>query len=213
MERYVPFEDGEFYHVYNRGIDKRKIFFSDKDWEVFLSLLFGRNSKKRIDLPVLLGGSWRSVDRGDTLVDIVAYALMPNHFHLLVYEKELGGTTTFMRKLLTSYSMYMNKKYDRTGPLMCRPFRAKHVDSDEYFRWLIAYIHANPIELHDKEWKDKGIKDVVATKEFLGTYRFSSYHDYFIQERDETSILNKASLPITIDDLEDVAVAVSTLTL
>ena len=68
------------------------------------------------------------------LVEIVAYAQMDNHFHLLIKEIQDSGIVKFMSKLLTAYSTYMNKKYDRTGPLMCRPFRAKHVDSDEYFR-------------------------------------------------------------------------------
>lgn len=138
------------------------------------------------------------------LVDIQAYALMPNHFHLLFSEVVPGGVSTFMSRLLTSYSMYMNKKYERSGPLMCRPFRSKHVDSDEYLRWLISYIHLNPLELHQPDVKEQGIHDVQGAKTFLDTYPYASYCDYFGPERDETRILNKSSLPFFINDLEDV---------
>ncbi len=209
MERYVPFEVGEFFHVYNRGVDKRNIFFSKGDWDHFLWLLWARNSKKHIRNPRTSNGQGASLaigkgDQNESLVDIIAYSLMENHFHLLLHEKIEGGITQFMRRLLTAYSMYMNKKYDRTGPLMCRPFRAKHVDSDEYFRWLVSYIHLNPVELVEKDWKEKGIKDLKKVKKYLDEYKYSSYSDYFADVRNESLILNQEALPIDIRDLEDI---------
>lgn len=206
MERYVPFETDEFYHVYNRGVDKRKIFFVDRDWDVFQWLLFARNCPDRIDIPKSLGGSWqKGKKQSEPLVDIIAYALMGNHFHLLLREKQDDGISTFMRKLLTSYAMYMNKKYNRSGPLMCRPFRAKYVDSDEYFRWLVSYIHMNPIDQIEPDWEENGISDKQAAIKFLREYKYSSYYDYFVDTRDESLILNKEALPVDVNNLEDLS--------
>jgi putative transposase len=206
MERNIAFAPGEFYHVYNRGIDKHKIFFADGDWKYFQRLLFIRNDQAgkirpaRVkDLPLA------SLPPTQPLVNIQAYALMPNHFHLLLSEVVPGGISTYMSRLLTSYSMYMNKKYDRSGPLMCRPFRAKHVDNDDYLRWLISYIHCNPLELHQADIKEKGIKDLAKAKQFIDGYEYASYRDYFGSERDESLILNKGSLPFFINDLESVS--------
>jgi len=203
MERNFNFVEGNFYHVYNRGIDKRKIFFSGGDWDHFQKLLFLRNGTKHVKASRVQRLPLDIRSKGENLVDICAYTLMPNHFHILVYEKSEGGTSKFMSKLLTAYSLYMNIKYERTGPLMCRPFRARYVNSDEYLRWLFAYIHLNPVELMEDMWKENGIQNQQKVREFLREYRYSSYTDYFIGERDESKILNKAVLPIAVNDLED----------
>jgi putative transposase len=204
MERHASFTPGEFYHIYNRGIDKHKIFFSDGDWQYFQRLLYIRNDVEGHIRPARVKNLPLAELETQPLVNIQAYAFMPNHFHLLLSEVKPGGISTYMRRLLTSYSMYMNKKYDRSGPLMCRPFRSKHVDNDSYLRWLISYIHSNPLELHQGDVKEKGISNVRAAKQYLDSYAFSSYRDYFGEERDESRILNKSSLPFFISDLEDV---------
>src|SRR3989344_539186 len=100
MERKIEIEVGEYYHIYNRGVEKRNIFL-DKS------------------------------DVGEKKVAIIAYVLMPNHFHLLVKEITAGGTSDFMEKLLTGYAMYFNKKYERVGPLFQGTFKAEHADRDE----------------------------------------------------------------------------------
>jgi len=71
---------------------------------------------------------------------------MPNHYHILASAKADGGLTKFMQKLATGYSMYFNKKYDRTGTLFEGRFKAKHADSDEYLKYLFSYIHLNPVD-------------------------------------------------------------------
>ena len=204
--RKISFTEGEFYHIYNRGVDKRKIFFSNGDWKHFQALLYTCNSTEPIRKASRVQGvSLDKIERGETLVDVCVYAMMPNHFHIIAFEKQENGITKYMQKLLTAFSMYMNIKYDRTGPLMCRPFRAKHVNSDEYFRWLFSYIHLNPVELQDKDWKEKGIQNVQDTTNFLKEYRYSSYLDYFVEEREVSLILNKSALPTDVDDLENPA--------
>ena len=92
MERKFSFCEGEFYHVYNRGTDKRDIFMDHSDYEHFLKLLFLCNSTKRIHMRRLPHGlNIFDFDRPDTLIDIGLFTLMPNHFHLMLHEKKEGG--------------------------------------------------------------------------------------------------------------------------
>ena len=205
MERHVAFHPGEYYHLYNRGVNKDKIFFSDGDWTYFQRLLYLRNDADGNIRPARckdMALSEIAID--EPLVDIQAYVLMPNHFHLLLSERKPGGITTYMKRLLTSYSMYMNKKYDRSGPLMCRPFRAKHVADNDYMRWLISYIHLNPLEYIAPHWEEEGVGGLKEARECVKNYYFSSYFDYFVQARDEQVVINKESLPMMISDLENV---------
>lgn len=130
--------------------------------------------------------------------------LMPNHYHLVVVQKKEGGISTFMNKLRTSFSMYFNKRYERTGPLLCRPFRSKHVSGEEYLRWLFSYVHMNPLSLVDPEWEKQNVTNVSKVSKYLSTFKYSSYYDYFTEERDESLILEKDAVPIDIQDLEKV---------
>ncbi len=213
MERKRAFQKDEFYHIYNRGIDKRKIFFAEGDWTHFQRLLYiCNNSGKRIRPERVKGKSLVDIQRGQPLVNIYAYAMMENHLHIIMSENIEGGISKFMSKLLTSYSMYMNKKYKRTGPLMCRPFRSKHIGSDEYFRWLMSYVHLNPIDQVEPKWKEKGVKNNKEISSFLNIYKYSSYYDYFINDREESLILNKENLPINIDDLDNIVTMFSEYT-
>ena len=143
MERKFKFSVHDYYHIYNRGTDKRVIFLDEEDHQRFASLMFICNSERNIafrDTPV---GQPYVYERGDTLVDIGVYCLMPNHFHFLIREKIDGGITKFMSKLLTSYSMYFNRKYKRTGGLFEGRFKAKHVNSDEYLKYLAKYRYSS----------------------------------------------------------------------
>ena len=128
--------------------------------------------------------------------------MMTNHFHIVAQENESRGLTKFMSKLLTSYSMYFNTKHERTGSLMMHPFKAKHIDNDDYFRWVMSYAHLNPLDLIEPGWKKNGIADPNKAIEFLKSYRYSSYPDYFGPERLEGKIVDKTALPIEIRALE-----------
>ena len=128
------------------------IFLDDEDYRYFQKLLYMCNSTNRIILRNLKKGlSVYSVKRDNTIVEIGAYCLMPNHFHLLLYEKKDGGVTTFLSKLSTAYVMYFNKKYKRTGGLFEGRFKAVRVGEDGYLEYLFSYIHLNPIKLVQKD--------------------------------------------------------------
>ena|SRR3989338_5515759 len=211
MDRKVPFIKDEIYHLYTRGVEKRTVFYTEEEYVRFMLLLYLCNDTESPHLSVLLkryqGESliqiFQKEKRARTLVDIIAYVLMPNHIHLIVHEKNRGGISKFMLKLMTAYSMFFNTKYERSGPLFTRPFRSRHVDSDEYFGWLFAYILLNPIELFDPKWKKRGIlNNERETGKFLRGYKYSSFPDYFVGERAESRIIEKKSLPIEANELK-----------
>jgi len=195
MLRKTNLVPGEFYHVYNRGNDKRKIFLENSDYKRFIKLLFFCNSTHPVNIRELPKGvSFGNYERGETLVDIGAYCLMPNHFHLLLHEKIDNGITIFMRKLCTAYSMYFNLKNERKGKLFEGVFLAQHADSDEYLKYLFAYIHLNPVKLIEPKWKERLMNKEMA-QDFIGQYRFSSYADYAGETREEALILNRSVFP------------------
>ena len=210
MERKIPFIKGESYHLYSRGVEKRKVFMEENDYARFVLLLLACNSKEKVHLSngrvpyhqgePLMGFFDRYAGR-EKLVDILAYSLMPNHFHLVVEEKESGGISRFMLKLMTAYAMFFNTKYERSGPLFTRPFRSAHIDSDAYMRWVFAYVHLNPLEIFEPGWKERGIRDMRKAAEWLKKYRPTSYYDYFLGSRPETSILTVNALAIDMPEI------------
>lgn len=142
------FQPETTYHVYNRGVGKADIFKDKQDYDAFCRRLMLmllpeheaeqlQHTKNRIRLLNLS-------DR----IQLQAYCLMPNHFHLMLRQIDETAITRFMRVLTISYSMYFNRKYDRVGPLFQGRFKAAPVDSDAYFIHLSRYIHCNPIKLH-----------------------------------------------------------------
>ena len=199
MERDAVFSIGEYYHIYNRGTEKRDIFLKPDDYLRFAFLLYSCNGTSPTSVRDFKeqynGLPLAKVKRGDPIVDIGCWCLMSNHFHILVHEKQSGGITKFMLKLSTSYSMYFNKFYERSGRLFQGPFQSKYIDRDEYLNYLFAYIHLNPVKLVDSSWKEKGIKDMGLAKQHLSKYAFSSYLDFLGNNREYSLILNKEAFP------------------
>lgn len=187
---------GEYFHIYNRGVDKRIIFKDDTDRDRFIELLYLANTKCPVNIRNIRRdySSIFDFDREDVLVYIGAYCLMLNHFHILLTPVVESGVQIFMQKLLTGYSMYFNKKYERSGALFEGRFKSKHVSSDEYLKYLFAYIHLNPVKLIQPDWKDVGIQDIAEVKKYLDEYPYSSLRDYF-GNREESKILDKDKFP------------------
>ncbi len=203
MERKMPFAEGEFYHVYNRGVEKRIIFLTDGDYARMELLLYLCNSKTAVNIRAYRerGFSYESLwslDIDKPLVDIGAWCLMQNHFHLLVHESRAGGISQFMLKLTTAYSMYFNAKNERVGSLMQGPFKAEHVSSDRHLQYLFSYIHLNPVKRisGEDQWKEKGIKDMKRVRNFLNEYQHSSLSDYMKpRARPQAKIINPKPFP------------------
>ncbi len=132
------FAEDQYYHLYNRGVEKRDVFLDQQDYTVFLGLL-----KK-----YLTGDSGTKTHRHkfDNLsgqVSLLAYCLMPNHFHLLLYQTSQDAITKLMRRIVTGYVMYFNNKYSRVGTLFQGTYRASHINADAYLHHISRYIHMN----------------------------------------------------------------------
>jgi len=205
MSRKVIFAENEFYHLYNRGVDRRTVFENDSDHRRFALLLYLCNGKIPVrfeDLPDWKGSTSEELIEAvfgkkfdEPVVAIGAYCLMPNHFHLLVKEITKGGISTFMHRLSTAYTMYFNLSRRRTGALFQGRFKAEHADKDEYLKYLFSYIHLNPVKLIESEWKERGIKDLRKAEDYLASFPYSSHMDYLGTNRKFSKILNRLAFP------------------
>ncbi len=195
--RPVPLAPTEFFHLYNRGTDKRAIFLDSTDYARFIELLYLCNTKYAVNVRDIrmVHNNVFEFDRGQPLVSIGAYCLMPNHFHLLVTTNIENGISSFINKVCTAYSMYFNKRYDRSGGLFQGRFKSQHADSDEYLKYLYAYIHLNPVKLIDKDWRERGTRDADKSFAFAASFQYSSLSDYLGAERNVGKILSPAAFP------------------
>lgn len=144
----VYIENG-YYHIYNRGVEKRRIFEDASDYKTFLHYLKIYLTPPEIlrrELP-LLRINLVNANQSEDLT-LLAFCLMPNHFHLLLTQRAKDAITKFMRQLTTAYTMYFNRKYLRVGALFQGVFKACLVDRDEYLAHLSRYIHLNPVDIN-----------------------------------------------------------------
>ncbi|MCK4781614.1 transposase [Candidatus Parcubacteria bacterium] len=177
--RKIQFADNEYYHIYNRGVDKRDIFLDDEDYLNFLKDLkeFNNNSYHDERLRVLgHSSSLRFKELNfflndlERVVDVIAYSLNPNHFHLILKQLRENGIPNFMHKIGTGFTNKFNKKYDRSGSLFQGSYKAIHIDNNNYLLWLAGYVNGN-IEIHSSE-----------KAEF---YKWSSFKSFLNQETSE----------------------------
>ena len=160
--RKIKFVTGEYYHIYNRGVDKRDIFVDEGDYVRFLAGLrdFNNNSThdQRIYIKNRMMKTELSSDASElssvndprsfimslpNLVDIICYCLNPNHFHLLLKQLTDKGIEKFMHKLGSGYTNFFNVKYKRSGSLFQGSFKAVAINSDEDLLWVSTYVNAN----------------------------------------------------------------------
>lgn len=196
--RPTPFIAGEYYHLYNRGNSKQKIFHNQNDYKRFIILLYTCNSENNFRMSLVKDRADKDPylwERGKQIVAIGAYCLMPNHFHILITEKQEGGISKFMQKLTTAYVMYYNGISERTGSLFEGKFKSEHLDTDQYLKYIFSYIHLNPIKLIQKDWKEVGIKNKKSALEYLNDYEYSSYQDFSGLQRKTSLILERRAFP------------------
>ena len=203
MQRSHVISEGEYYHLYNRGVEKRNTFLTKQDYNRFRRLLYMANSIESFIFRDIERKILKDIDRGKPLVAIAAWVLMPNHFHILVKEIAEGGIAAFMQKLCTGYSSYFNKRHDRVGPLFQGRYKSQHIEDDIHLNYLFAYIHLNSIKLIDPNWKEQGIADIAKTKEFLSAYEYSSYPSYVDASREENVLISRNEFPEYFIDQKD----------
>ena len=213
MQRGQLFAIGEHYHLFNRGAHKGAIFKDPSDYQRFLLLLHLANNAKPIHISNLINFKYHGVTSDifkevtdKALVSILAYSLLPNHFHLVLRQEAEEGIERFMRKVGTGYSMYFNAKHEHSGVLCQGRYKSRLIDNEAYFRYIFSYVHLNPVELFQSDWKEVGIKNPSQTRMFLSSYKYSSYHDYHLGPRPEAAILSHHAKPDFLkeqNDLED----------
>src|SRR5690349_16275253 len=133
LRQFVP---DACYHVYNRGVSRQTIFHESEDYAVFLNLL-----KRYLDVEPIRDPKGREYSSLRGEVELLAYCLMPNHFHLLFYLHEPDAITRLMRAVTGAYTIFYNKKYKRIGPLFQSRFKASHILDEAYLLHISRYIH------------------------------------------------------------------------
>lgn len=207
--RRISLVGGEFFHLYNRGNSKQKIFLDDEDYSRFIKLLYLCNSSRKINFRDDIVDKHIDAfdfDRGQNLVSVGAWCLMPNHFHLYIYSSpininsdqnaDINNVTRFMLKLCTSYSKYFNKKYGRSGKLFEDKFKSVHITENNQAKYLFSYIHLNPVKLIQHDWKEKGIDNKEEALKYLDNYKWSSFQDFMGINRKESKIIDFNDFPL-----------------
>ncbi len=199
-QRKVKLLEGEIYHIYNRGNSKNTIFHDKQDYERFLKMLYLCNGTKKFKAKdfIKINKNMFLVDRGEQLVDIFFFVLMPNHFHLVLASKRSdlkrtdnnleSNISVYMKRLAFAYSRYYNYKYGRSGSLFEGKFKAEHVSNSNYLKYLFSYVHLNPVKLIQSNWKEVGVEDFKKTNQFLNEFEQSSFKDYFNLTRKTSGI-------------------------
>lgn len=168
------YEEGGYYHVYNRGVEKRAIFLDDEDYQKFIGYLKVYLSHLPLQGLTLKDESGRTIPPSRKLnnyaeeIQLIAYCLMPNHFHLMLKQCTEYGMAKFMQSILTKYVIYFNKKYSRVGGLYQGVYKTVHITNENQFTYLTKYIHRNPLPATPTRSHLEGLRD----------YKYSSYGNY-----------------------------------
>ena len=145
IKEYAP---DSYYHVYNRGVNKKIIFNTTQDYAVFLNIL-----KRHLGDQEQKDPSGRPYFQFGDSIELLAFCLMPNHFHLFLYQSNGERTIELlMRKVITAYVMYYNHTHKRIGPLFQDRYKAARIDNDAYLLHISRYIHRNPLNYAAYEW-------------------------------------------------------------
>lgn len=216
--------DNTYYHIYNRGVEKRVIFQDAQDYAVFLGYLEQYLlPKDEEEMNKLLSNPNTSYkEREDILrlfrlnnfadeITIVAYCLMPNHFHFLVYQKNADSIDKFMNSLATRYTQYFNKKYQRVGPLYQGVYKAVMVETDPQLLHLTRYIHKQALATSGQAWMPNAMGQPCSYPEYLGKRKTEWVHpeeilkffsknnpkntyESFVKDQDDFEIVSKLTL-------------------
>ena len=193
IKNHVP---GEYYHIYNRGMQKQPIFETDKDRLRFLFLLFvfqGQNSIKNISREIKRNVQSSTLHISPELekeilksrtVKLISFCLMPNHFHLQVLEKTEGGIAKYMQRVLTAYTKYFNLRHQKSGHLLQGSYKSVLMENDLQLMHTSAYIHKNSLKITKrgkyKEYPWSSLQDYISLNRFgklLSTNTILDHYD------------------------------------
>lgn len=190
---------GDIYHVCNRGIRKEKIFDNDSDYFRFVLNLYRLNNKGE---SLRINPHRKSIDsfpEQDKIVEVLKWTLLPNHYHLLLYEKVDGGVLEFVKRLGNSFTKYINIKREASGYLFQNSARIVQIKTDKHFLYIPFYIDLNLLDLIYSKNEYRKI-DVRKSLDFFKNYKWSSFRDYFGDKNSPFSkIVNKDLFYETFD--------------
>lgn len=186
--------EGDFFHLVNRGIEKRKIFLEEKDYLRFVYNLYDFNDEENVTFSYWNRRKFSDVrhpnrNERKEIVDILSWCLMPNHPHVFVQEKVDGGISLFSQKIIGGYTKYFNEANQREGVLFQGGTKIIKINRDSHLIHLPFYIMANPLDLIEPKWREEGIRNLKRAIEFLENYEYSSLHD----------LIGKINFPFTIN--------------
>jgi len=168
------YEPGGFYHVYNRGVEKRNIFLDEDDYKKFIAFLKFYLIEPNLQGRTLKDENSKTVSPsrvGNNFCDEIelhAYCLMPNHFHMLIKQNDERSMVGFMQSLITKYVIYFNNKHNRVGGLFQGKYKTVRITSEEQYTYMSKYIHRNPLPSFPTRSDLEG----------LVNYKYSSYGNY-----------------------------------
>ncbi|HEY9583995.1 MAG TPA: transposase [Candidatus Paceibacterota bacterium] len=206
--RAAPFVEDQYYHIFNRGVDKRNIFSDTEDLVRFFQSMELFNSAEPIGsiFEVQKSGQLGAKHPTDKkavpvkrLVEFVAYCLNPNHFHFILRQLAEGGISEFMKRLGGGYTNYFNERYKRAGALFQGTFKSKLIDSDQYFLRLATYVNLN-FRVH--EW---GSDMEKLTKSSWNEYIGESHENFCNKEMILDQFKNHEDYKkFALEDLKDI---------
>lgn len=213
--RRVALAVGEWFHCYTRTIDRSRPFEDKENIRRFLETLYLANQST--PMPIMPEIYKRhshneifKLDRKPPLVSIGAYCMMPTHYHLLTQPVVENGLSDFMHKVGTGFTRFYNDRHERVGNLFIKPFRSKHISSDAYLSRVVNYIHLNPVELFEPDWRRGRIRGNIKAR--LLAYPHSSLPEYEDTRRAQGNLLDygsvhfiKANIPPLAEAIRDAA--------
>lgn len=206
------FANGEFYHIYNRGVDKRDVFMDKNDFERFLQSIKEFNVIDPIgsiyENSFVQNTYFDSKRKHKPLVNFVAYCLNSNHYHFILQQVAEKGVEKFMQRLGTGYTKYFNNKHRRSGILFQGVFKAKHIDTNEYLLHLSAYVNLNNrvhqlgSEASKSSWDEYIGKQISFCKKEIIMEQFKNIAEYKdFSESSLKDILNRKQLAEELKNL------------
>lgn len=191
----------DLYHALNRGTDKRQVVMDERDRFRFVWSLYEMNDSQPVentsrDRLFDLGGRTESTLKNrDRLVDVHAWCLMGNHYHLLLSDKVEGGVSKFLMKLNVGYTKYFNVKYKRSGVLFQGKTKRVLINTDRQYLYILPYIHLNPLDFlkGSENWRRQCPAEPNKALDFVTKYRWSSFRNY-AGEPEFAEILEGSSL-------------------
>ncbi len=194
--RVREFAENEYYHVFNKGLQKEKIFLDKQDREILLYYLRvylvnpDKIQAKYPRLPLRL-----QAKNLNSQITLIAYCLMPNHFHFLLKQTTKDAISKLMRQIINAYTLYFNKKYTRTGPLFEGRYKAVRIPSDNLLLHIARYIHLNPVVANlvdnpenfawssHKDYIMKANSDLISSNPILGHFKSLKTYQQFINDQ------------------------------